>query len=471
MPRGGDAHGFYYEHIKSWLSNTKLKGDRGKLLDTLGLIKRLELKVSEAERSELRNLLKEAFGATDAELLHLIPAERAAEVDRPKVEPRPLPSGLGYVNDYVEMTAGQESPESFHAFALLTCVGAALGRKVWLDQVWFKVWPNLSVVLTGPAGGPRKTTAWDMAMATVEAAFREWKPKQISDASPQALVEELGKGGGDAQGFIYAPEFRQFFPSQNYMEGAVPLITRLLDNPDTYPVSRITRKATNLKNVTLSMAGGSTLDWMSKLPQDAQGGGFLTRVLLVHEEEPKSPKPIPKRQKSGVEAKVKAALTAIDQYGKGEVRLDAKARRWYDGWYKEIRKTRAKTPRLTLYFNRKPMHLLRLAMLTTLPMKVLKEADLEATATLMDWMEQPLGDVYKMIGMSKAGEMTRSVLDTIKALGGVCEYKTLAREIKGLLNKRDLRMAVDTLKDAGQLVEVSDAMEHTVYIKELGVVE
>jgi len=53
-----------------------------------------------------------------------------------------------------------------------------------------------------------------------------WRAKQISDASPQALVEELHRRGKDAIGFLFAPEFRHFFPSQNYMEGAVPLITK-----------------------------------------------------------------------------------------------------------------------------------------------------------------------------------------------------------------------------------------------------
>lgn len=471
MPRGGDVKAFYYEHVVNWLKTTRLPGDREKLLSTLDIIKRLDLKFDEVERQELRELLKDAFKASDAQLKALVPMSKGSGIEKVKVEPRELPIGLGYVNDYAKLTAGQESPDSFHAFALMTCIGAALGRRVWLDQTWFKVWPNLSVVLTGPAGGPRKTTAWDMAMSTCEAAFREWKPKQISDASPQALVEELGKDGGDAVGFIYAPEFRHFFPSSNYMEGAVPLITRLLDNPDFYPVTRITRKATSLKNVTLSMAGGSTLDWMAKLPQDAQGGGFLTRVLLVHEEEPKSPKPMPTRQKSDVQAKVKSQLAAIDQFGKGEVRLDWRARRWYEKWYGELREKRGMSPRLTLYYNRKPMHLLRLAMMMNLPMKVIKERDLEGARELMDWMEQPLADVYKVIGMSKAGEMTRGVLDSIKAMSGVCEYKTLAREMKGILNKRDLRMAVETLKEAGQLVEVQDAMEHTVYLKELGVVE
>ena len=183
------------------------------------------------------------------------------------------------------------------------------------------------------------------------------------------------------------------------------------------------------------------------------------------------PKPMPERQRAKTAAAVKAALTAIDQYASGEVRMSEGGKEWYKEWYKGLREMKTGSPRLILYYNRKPIHLLRLAMLMRLPMKVLNVRDLEAAAKLLDWVELPLADVYKVIGMSKAGEMTRAVLDSLKSMGGRVAYKELAREMKGLLNRRDLRMAVDTLKEAGQLVEEESLMEHMLQLKELGLVE
>jgi len=70
------------------------------------------------------------------------------------------------------------------------------------------------------------------------------------------------------------------------------------------PSAALPEKANTLKNVTLSMGGGSTLDWLAKLPQDAQGGGFFTRVVIVHEEASKPPKAMPDRKKAELGAKV-----------------------------------------------------------------------------------------------------------------------------------------------------------------------
>lgn len=460
-------HEFYFESLKEWLRTTRLPGDRGKLHETLGFLKKLDLRLEETERVDLRELLRSTFSVSETELERDLPSKEETPAFCHPERP-PFPACDGFVGEHLDATAEQESPESFHAFALLTCLGASLGRRVWIDMTWFKVWPNLSVVLSGPAGGPRKNTAWEMALSSVKGAFKNWAPKIISDASPQAMVEELGKEGRQAVGLLYAPEFRTFFPSQQYMEGAIPVITRLLDNPDYHPVARIMRKAVSLRNVTLSLAGGSTLDWLGKLPEDAQGGGFFTRVMIIHEEKSKPPKYIPSR---GGAANIGRLQEAIDRFAWGEIKLTKMAREWYKGWYEEIKKVKAATPRLTLYYNRKQMHLLRIAMLMRLPARSLKREHLEKADEVLTWVEQPLSDVYRIIGMSRAGETTRAVLDTLRSLGGRVPFARAMRELKGLLNARDFRLAIDTLRQAGQIKEINNPAEHLIVVTEVNLVE
>lgn len=472
--RTSEDHRNYLEQLKSWirteLVGCQRTGTREELERALKLLRKFQVRVDEAERADLRQLIEQGFGISAEEALQWIPKqEGAAPVYQDGRGPVPIPSG--YMQEYTAVTEGQESPHEFHVFALLTCLGAALGRRVWLDMTFFKVWPNLSVVLTGPAGGPRKTMAWDMAHETVRSAFRDWRTPPISDASPAALVEDLAHAGKDAAGLILAPEFRTFFPSQNYMEGAIPLITRLLDSPDSYNPSRITRKATTLRNVTLSIAGGSTLDWMAKLPSDAQGGGFLTRVILVHAELPKPPRSSPQRASPKHAALVMKCLSEIAEYARGEVRLTKEAKGWYDIWYKGLKKQAVASPRLALYYNRKQMHLLRVAMLLNLPSRELKAEDLERALALLDWIEGPLPDVYRVIGMSKAGEMTRALLEALRAVGGRAPFATMMREMKGIMNTRDFRQAVETLRDAGQLLEISNPIEHDLVLRDVGMVE
>ena len=43
--------------------------------------------------------------------------------------------------------------------------------------------------------------------------------------------------------------------------------------------------------------------------------------------------------------------------------------------------------------------------------------------------------------------------------------------MKGLLNEKDLRQAVGTLKEAGQIQEIDTLPEHVIVLKELNLVE
>jgi hypothetical protein len=459
-------HKRYLITLKQWLRESRFPNDRDRLLRTLHILKKLEIKLSVEEKEEIRLLMADTFGVTAAELEELFPEVEQVRPIRMVGEQRgEIPKLSPLLDAYLEMTAGTESPSSFHVFSLLTVLGAALKRRCCLDMTFFKVWPNLSVVLAGPAGGPRKNSAADAAWETIKSGWKGIRIKEIVDATPQALVQDLE---GDGSGFIYAPEFRHFFPSQTFMEGTIPLITRLLDNPDYYPVSRITRSAKPLRNVTLSMLGGSTLDWLAKLPSDAQGGGFFTRVLIIHEEKARPPKPELVRGASKELAKM---MLSIERSAVGEIKMADDAKRWYDEWYRALKNERPTHPRLILYYNRKQIHLLRLAMLMWLPSRVLRAAHLEVARQLLDWVERPLGDVYRIIGMSKEGEATKQVLDMIKAHGGTMEYEKLAREMKGALSLRGFRMAIDMLVAGGQVQELHSPAARLVAIRELNLVE
>lgn len=459
-------HAKYLDTLRKWLAETRLPGDRDKLIQTLQLLKKLQVELDHAQRMELRRQLSETFAYSIEQIEELFPEIENVPPPRVVGEQRgEMPPLSPLLDAYLTLTAHTESPASFHVFALLTVLGAALKRRCCLDMTFFKVWPNLSVVLTGPAGGPRKNSATDAAWETIKAGWKGLRIKEIVDATPQALVRDLE---GDGSGFIYAPEFRHFFPTQTFMEGTIPLITRLLDNPDYYPPSRITREAKPLRNVTLSMLGGSTLDWLGKLPSDAQGGGFLTRVLLIHEEKARKAQPEPVR---GAAKELARLLQTIERGIYGEIRMAEDAKKWYSEWYRKLKETKPNHPRLVLFYNRKQIHLLRLAMLMWLPTRVLRAAHLERARALLDWVEVPLGDVYRIIGLSKSGEITKQVFDMIRAHGGKMEYERLVREMKGSMNLRDFRMALDMLIAAGQLAEVNTPAARLVTIRELNLVE
>ncbi len=109
--------------------------------------------------------------------------------------------------------------------------------------------------------------------------------------TPESLVKALSApigeegrvriGPSNATGLIKAPELSVLFGKQQYNTGLVALITDLYDFREEWSSETIMRGRNVLKNVCISILGGSTPTWLQKmLPEDAFTGGFMSRFIL-----------------------------------------------------------------------------------------------------------------------------------------------------------------------------------------------
>jgi len=61
-----------------------------------------------------------------------------------------------WLSSYLEYTSGQESPRNFHFWTGLSILGGALRRNVVLDRVYYKLFPNLYVILVAASAACKK---------------------------------------------------------------------------------------------------------------------------------------------------------------------------------------------------------------------------------------------------------------------------------------------------------------------------
>ena len=133
----------------------------------------------------------------------------------------------GWLRDYLDYTTGHEAPEDFHLWVGLTVISAALRRKVYLDNVYHKLYPNLFTILVSPPGVGKKTTAINIGVNILREAVPECKI--VSEkCTPEALAKRLAKAvdkvkdsGGlkmevRAEGMIVAPELTVFMGGEQY---------------------------------------------------------------------------------------------------------------------------------------------------------------------------------------------------------------------------------------------------------------
>lgn len=209
---------------------------------------------------------------------------------------RPLLPKTGWLSKYVKLTDGLAACPRFRFFAALSILGAAINNKIYLQRgtkgtLLPKIFPNPWVILLAPPGRGYKTSTINMAVNILTKGCPEVRilsdkitPEAIVQAlaAPQTPKEMIRIGPRDATGLIKAPELSVFFGKQQYNTSLVSLITDLYDYRETWKAETIGRGQNVLKNVCLSILGGSTPAWLQHmLPQDAFTGGFMSRFILV----------------------------------------------------------------------------------------------------------------------------------------------------------------------------------------------
>ena len=111
----------------------------------------------------------------------------------------------GFVETYVRYTEPHGAPESFHWWSAVSLIACALGRRVWLDQWAYLLYPNVYVLLVSPSGLCHRSTVVDMAFGVFQQALPGWRYKLFAQkGTPEGLIDAAqesqsvyGKAGGN----------------------------------------------------------------------------------------------------------------------------------------------------------------------------------------------------------------------------------------------------------------------------------
>src|SRR5262245_25482454 len=200
----------------------------------------------------------------------------------------------------------------------------------------------------------------------VDVVSEKTTPESLIDAlnSEPPIVDGKLLVQRDSQAVLVAKELAVLLGKQKYNEGMIAILTDLFDSPDEWTYKTRGKGEVKLKNVTLTMLGASTPDWLiTAIPQDAFGGGFMSCLLFVVQESTERCYPIPVPP-PGHDALVEELQRLKAQ--QGQIELSAQALSWYSLWYAASRKGIPEDEKMAGYLERKPDHLLRLAMILAL---------------------------------------------------------------------------------------------------------
>lgn len=361
-----------------------------------------------------------------------------------------------WLDAYLVYTAESESPEEYHLWTGISAIAGALRRRVFFDMGYFILYPNMYIVLVGPAGRCKKSTAMRVGRQMLSGVpGLEFTTDSVTR---ERLIQDLSQAFKDGQSAMtaYSSEFASLLTSSGM--DMVVFLTDIFDCPSEWSHKTKSGGTNKIKFPFLNLEGATTPDWISKaMPLDTVGIGLTSRIIFVYQDTPRIRDPFPKLSP---EQKVLGTML-IEDLGKiadiaGEYYLTDEAKEIYTEWYKARTETPNPTgdPRLNGYFERKPMHLLKLAMIVSASKKdetLITAEDLVDAMKLFDRVEIRMPQVFASVGKNPINADKEEVLATIKAHPEGLPLSYLLDKFSHALRKDELWEVLDTLFVIGRI--------------------
>lgn len=372
-----------------------------------------------------------------------------------------LPRG-GWFEWYDKYTEKTESPLSYHISSSMCVLGAALGRRVYMEMGFFKIYPNWCSVLIGPTGRVKKTSAANIAKGFI--GYHSLCPVMADAITPEALATALSRDGGHQ--LVYAPEFAVLFNRQKYNEALTTRIIRLLDCPDEWEVETVGRGKETITNVALTFLGCSTPSlFTGATPDMVTSSGFLNRFLLVIEEDTDRCWPVPEKGSATYERNIADVIKYAHKI-EGRVDFTPQAFALYADWYAARKKVvRAIHDEIHAEaIERGADHLLRTAMLTHIAQcrnsKVCLDC-MDFATKYLSFIEKSLPTMVNSIRKSQRDADADRILTIFHRTGRVQSHSELLR--KSRLDALAFKRAIGTLIES-RLVDENKKGSIHVYV-------
>ena len=276
---------------------------------------------------------------------------------KPEPWDKNLPSP-GLITDFVMALRGVECPTQFCIWNAIWMISSALKRETWLNWHPFMLYPNVYVIIVSPPRICAKSTGADYADRILK-DFAQYIPHEkyrllkqvnrlLTKATPEALdlallpqsavyingsiVEQIELG---SQLAIYVSELSTFLGKQKYNTGLVDRLTHLYDSKSDDESLTIARGKSEFKNLYVTLLGATTPDGLDySIPQEAFGGGFMSRVILVFQDTNARMFPRPRPVLGGPTVEdLQRRLAWVSMNAMGEYTFSDEANEYYENWY------------------------------------------------------------------------------------------------------------------------------------------
>ncbi len=367
---------------------------------------------------------------------------------------RVLPNS--WLKHYIDYAGGMEAPALFHLWTGLSTLASIVGRKV--KAVYGNQWdiyPNLYVILVSPQGHAKKSSAimkgqdlfdyidgvnvlqdkmspegliaWLKLQGQKQAASTKAQKEQKSDAAKSSGRIKLDLEP-ECVGTIIARDLITLLSKQNYVSGLVELLTKLFNCRSTEYTTKSAldqKQSIRVPNPCVNILAASTQRYLAKcLAEDSLSGGFTSRSIFVAS---KTDKIYGWRKmmehahaQDGLRDLLVHDLHRIKQLS-GEMKATDEAIDRFDEWYEPYKeKLRSSTElsktRVSGYFERKDVYVVKLAMLVSIAESdnlVMLPEHIDTALKFLKLTERTMEDAFAFVGATTAQVVAEHILEAL----------------------------------------------------------
>lgn len=365
-----------------------------------------------------------------------------------------------WLNAYLAYTAESESPEEYHVWIGLSAIAGALRRKVFFNMGYFLLYPNLFIVLVGPAGRCKKSTA--MRMGRGIAGEVPGVDFTVDSTTRERMIQDLSQSYKDGMSAVtaHSTEFASLLTSSGM--DMVVFLTDIFDTPNEWTHKTKGGGTNKIKSPFLNLVGAATPEWIAKgLPLDTIGIGLTSRIIFIYQDTPRIRDPFPtlSAAQEAVKGLLVSDLIQISQLS-GEYKFNDETKDMYREWYKErtVNPNPTGDMRLAGYYERKPMHLIKTCMLVAASKRddlIIIEEDFIQAMQLLAQAEASMPKVFSGVGRNPLFADQQAVAELLSGFDEGFTIGELSKRFGYNVRLEELQEIIDTLVTSGDVMLVS----------------
>lgn len=371
---------------------------------------------------------------------------------------------MDFLEHYLVYNSGNMVPKRYHIWSALSILAMTMGRRIYVDQEYFRIHVPMYITLVGRQG-LRKTTAKDLAKEMFIDVFPDY-PLGASVMSREKIVERLSSDEfcrtyTDENGTQQTYKPLAFFVNElkNFMSinpgGMVEFLTDIYDTK-AFAADTIKHGLQPIVNPCINILACETPKWLiEKLKLNIIAGGFSRRMLYIYEIERPIRITFPKKsvESFSSEAWCKDHLRRIVTLSGPFVWADQAARDYFDKWFTTLPNQEDEV--LEGFYEAKDVLALKVAMLLGVAQP---EPDLRLTVPLLtkaigvlENIEDNLPKLSMAVGRNDLALPQQRLIEMLEGKGGWMTEKSLSINLDKDLNSSEQYSTIRHLITQGRI--------------------